>query len=184
VSLARRARLARLTARLHKPIWPDPEKRRRMLQHHVEFCLLLRETLPLLGVDLAEVKMLRTQDEATAELAALGHAVPDRANPDSWEAIYLRCAENPTTDPIPGTTQSENSPTQPLQPDDVRTVLSAELERTVQSYLDDPAIDFSNVSLMQVFTWCAARLLERSPASQSEKLKAASTGQFAVDSLY
>jgi hypothetical protein len=92
MSLARKARLARLTARLHKPIWPDPEEHRCALQHHVEFCFLLRETLQRLGVDPAEVAMLETQEETATELVALGHAVPDRPNPDSWQAIYLRWA--------------------------------------------------------------------------------------------
>lgn len=90
MSPARRARLARLTPRIIKPVWPDPEKHRRGLLHHVEFGLVLRETLPRLGVDPSQVKMLRVCDKAAEELRKLGHEVPDRPAPDSGSCGFSR----------------------------------------------------------------------------------------------
>jgi hypothetical protein len=175
MSLGRKARLRRLTPRIIKPVWPDPEKRRRRLQRHVAFCLLLRETLQRLGVDPATVAMLCTQDEAAAALTSRGHAIPDRVDPDDWHAIYLRCAEA-----LPADANSNAAAETPL-PGDPRGEFRAKVDRTVQRYLDDPSIDFSDASLAQVFAWCAARLVERSPAGT---LPPPVLRRFTVHSLY
>jgi hypothetical protein len=163
MSVGRKARLARLAPRIIKPVWPDPERLRRRLQRHIEFCLLLRETLQQLNVDAAAVAMLCTQDEAAAELTSLGHAIPDRVTPGNWRATYLRCAEA-----LPPDAARDVGIEPPPHDDDPRMTYLAKLDRMVRSYLNDASIDFSGDSLMQVFAWCAARLMERAPAGRAE----------------
>jgi hypothetical protein len=156
MSLARKARLARVTARLNPPVWPDPQQHRRELLHHVEFGLVLRETLPRLGVDPSQVTMLSVCDEAAEELRTLGHDVPDRPDPNCWELAYLAFVSTPPPD-VP----DDEPPAPPLPDDDPRVKLLNKLDRMIGPYLDDREIDFGKVSLMQVFYWCAARLAER-----------------------
>lgn len=176
MSPARRARLARLTPRIIKPVWPDPEKHRRGLLHHVEFGLVLRETLPRLGVDPSQVKTLRVCYKAAEELRKLGHEVPDRPAPDCWLLWFLGFVSAPPPPP------EGEPPAPPLPDDDPRLELLAKLGRMVDRYLADPEIDFGDASLMQVLTWCAARLAERwLPTEYEPEEVLAAEGEFAAD---
>jgi hypothetical protein len=69
----------------------------------------------------------------------------------------------------------------PLSDDDPRVVLVDKLDRMVVSYLTDPEIDFARVSLMEVFTWCPARLAERWLPEDEGEEASASEGDFAAD---
>jgi len=166
MSLARKARLARVTARLHPPVWPDPEKVRQRLCRSVQFGLVLRDVLPELGVDPSQVKMLSVCDEAAEELRMLGHDVPDRPDPNCWELSYLAFVSNPPSD---------------VPDDDPRVERFNKLNRMVDAYLGDPEIDFGKVSLMQVFCWCAARLVERWWMPDEADEKAETEEDFAAD---
>jgi hypothetical protein len=175
MSLARRARLARLTPRILKPVLLDPEERRQRLLHTVEFGLVLRETLPRLGVDPSCVAMLSRCDAAAMMLRVVYHEALDRPRPDCGMVSYLTFVSNPPP-------SDTGEPVEPLPDDDPLRERLNELSHKVDYYLANPAINFGSASLFEVFCWCAARLIERwLPTDDEPEDASAAEGDFAAD---